>query len=122
MLRITAASQFQQSIDLLQRRQQALQTSQERLISGKRIARPSDDPTEAARSERALAQQSKLEASQRALDASRLSMSQSEAALGDAIDIVQRMRELVVQAGNASYADAAFVANRFVVVQRRYHI
>ena len=25
-------------------------------------------------------------------------------------------------AANASYADAAFVANRFVVVQRRYHI
>jgi hypothetical protein len=25
-------------------------------------------------------------------------------------------------AANASYADAAFVANRFVVVQRRYHV
>jgi flagellar hook-associated protein 3 FlgL len=32
-------------------------------------------------------------------------MASSESALGDAIDLMQRMRELVVQAGNASYAD-----------------
>jgi flagellar hook-associated protein 3 FlgL len=106
MLRITSASQFERSVDILQQRQQGLQATQERLISGKKIARPSDDPTEAARAERALARQSRVEASQRALEASRHAMSSSESALGDAIDLMQRMRELVVQAGNASYADA----------------
>lgn len=106
MLRITSASQFERSVDILQQRQQGLQATQERLISGKKIARPSDDPTEAARAERALARQSRVEASQRALDASRHAMSSSESALGDAVDLMQRVRELVVQAGNASYADA----------------
>ena len=48
-MRIATASQFQRSVDIIQQRQQALQSTQEQLISGKRIARASDDPTEAAR-------------------------------------------------------------------------
>lgn len=105
-MRITTASQFERSVDILQQRQQGMQSTQERLISGKRIARPSDDPTQAARAERALASQSRIEASQRALEASRSVMEQSESALGDAVDVMQRVRELVVQAGNGAYADA----------------
>lgn len=105
-MRINTANQFERSIDILQTRQQSLQASQERLTSGKRIARASDDPTGAARAERALAQESRIVARQRALESSRHSMSQAETALGDAADLMQRARELVVQAGNASYADA----------------
>ena len=105
-MRINTANQFDRSIEILQSRQQSLQSAQERLTSGKRIARPSDDPTGAARAERALAQEARIEARQRALEASRNAMSQAETALGDASDLMQRARELVVQAGNASYADA----------------
>lgn len=105
-MRVNTANQFNQSIDTLQARQQSLQTAQERLTSGKRIARASDDPTGAARAERALSQESRIVARQRALEASRHAMSQAETALGDASDLMQRVRELVVQAGNASYADA----------------
>lgn len=105
-MRINTANQFDRSIEILQSRQQSLQSAQERLTSGKRIARASDDPTGAARAERALAQESRIVAKQRALEASRNAMSQAETALGDASDLMQRARELVVQAGNASYADA----------------
>jgi len=105
-MRINTANQFERSIEILQSRQQSLQSAQERLTSGKRIARASDDPTGAARAERALAQESRIVAKQRALEASRNAMSQAETALGDASDLMQRARELVVQAGNASYADA----------------
>ena len=104
-MRITTATQFQQSVETLQRRQESLQMAQERLVSGKKIARASDDPTEAARAERALARQSQIEATQRALEASRQAMSLAESALGDGVDIMQRVRELVVQSGNASYSD-----------------
>ena len=38
-MRIATASQFQRSVDIIQQRQQALQSTQEQLISGKRIAR-----------------------------------------------------------------------------------
>lgn len=105
-MRINTANQFERSIEILQSRQQSLQSAQESLTSGKRIARPSDDPTGAARAERALAQEARIVARQRALEASRHAMSQAETALGDATDLMQRARELVVQAGNASYADA----------------
>ena len=53
-MRVNTATQYERSIDTLQQRQQALQASQERLTSGKRVTRPSDDPTAAARAERAL--------------------------------------------------------------------
>jgi len=105
-MRISTASQFDRSVDLIQRRQQALQASHEQLASGKRISRPSDDPTLAASAERALARDSRLEANQRGLEASRQAMAQSESALGSAVDLMQRVRELVVQAGNAAAGDA----------------
>ena len=105
-MRIATATQFDRSIDLIQRRQQSLETSHEQLVSGKRITRASDDPVQAARAERALAQETRLEARQRALEASRQTMAQAESALGDALGIMQRMRELVVQAGNGATGDA----------------
>lgn len=105
-LRITTANAFSTSVETLQRRQQDLTTAQERLTSGKRVARASDDPAAAARVERALAATARTDASQRALQASRNVMQQAESTLGSATDLVQQVRELVVGAGNASYSDA----------------
>lgn len=105
-IRITAASAFSTSVDTLQRRQQDLSAAQDRLTSGKRVARASDDPAAAARIERALATTARSDAAQRALQASRNAMQQAESTLGGAIDLVQQVRELVVGAGNATYSDA----------------
>ena len=105
-MRISTASQFDRSIDLIQRRQQALQTSHDQLVSGKRVTRASDDPTQAASAERAMARDARLEARERALEASRQTMVQAESALGSSVDLMQRVRELVVQAGNAATGDA----------------
>lgn len=105
-MRVATANAQDRSVDSLQRRQIGLQTAQERLTSGKRVARASDDPTNAARAERALAAQARVEASQRGLEASRSAMLQTESALGDAVNLMQRVRELAVQAGNATFGDA----------------
>ena len=105
-IRIASAHAFDTSLGNLMRRQIALGESQEQLTSGKRVLKPSDDPTAAARAERALAQINRTEANQRALDASRSTMQQTEVALGDASELVQQVRELMVSAGNASYSDA----------------
>jgi flagellar hook-associated protein 3 FlgL len=105
-MRITAAHAFETSISNLQRRQQELTDSQDRLTSGKRVARASDDPVAAARAERALAQMVRSEADQRALEASRNVTQQTESALGDAGELLQQARELVVAAGNGSYDDS----------------
>lgn len=102
-LRITAVNAFETSISNLQRRQQDLTDSQDRLTSGKRVAVASDDPVAAARAERALAQMVRSEADQRALEASRNSMQQAETALGDAGELLQQARELMLSGGNGSY-------------------
>lgn len=106
MLRITTANSFAQSIATLQKRQQDLNRAQEQMTTGKRVLLASDDPTAAARAERARALMQRTDSTQRALDASRNAMTLTESALGDAGDLLQQARELVVQAGNASYTDA----------------
>ncbi|MDG0855208.1 flagellar hook-associated protein FlgL [Roseateles puraquae] len=105
-MRLSTANLYDASIANLQRRQQALQEQQQQLTSGKRIATASDDPTGAARAERALAAIGRVDANQRALEASRNSMTLAESALGDANELLQQAREAMVAAGNASYSDA----------------
>jgi flagellar hook-associated protein 3 FlgL len=102
--RIATAQAFDTSLQQLQRRQADLAEAQMQLTSGKRVNRASDDPAAAARAERALATVSKVEADQRAVDASRSLMTQTESALGDAGDLLQRARELMVSAGDATYS------------------
>ena len=71
-MRINTANQFERSVETLQQRQQSLHAAQERITTGKRVLRPSDDPAAAARAERALAQQYRVDADRRGLDASKL--------------------------------------------------
>jgi len=105
-MRITTMSAFEASLANLQRRQQQLSAAQEQLTSGKRVLRPSDDPAAAAAAERALAAASRSDAQRRALDASRLATQLTEGALGEAGELLQQARELLVAAGNGSYGDA----------------
>ncbi|MBI3348453.1 MAG: flagellar hook-associated protein FlgL [Burkholderiales bacterium] len=105
-MRLSTANLYDASIANLQRRQNSLQEQQKQLTSGKRIAQASDDPTGAARAERALAAIGRVDANQRALEASRNSMTLAESALGDANELLQQARETMISAGNASYSDA----------------
>lgn len=104
-MRISTRQTFDAGIDRLQLRQRELQESQQKLASGKRVERASDDPAAAARAERALAAIGRQDANQRALDASRNMLTLTEGALGDANELMQQVRETLVAAGNASYSD-----------------
>ena len=104
-MRLSTANIFDSSISTLQRRQESMKASQQQLTTGKKITKASDDPTGAARSERALSTIGRVDANQRALEASRNGMTLSEAALGDANELLQQMRETMIAAGNASYSD-----------------
>jgi flagellar hook-associated protein 3 FlgL len=113
-MRLSTANLFDASIATLQRRQESMQAAQQQLTSGKKIANASDDPTGAARAERAMAAIGRVEANQRALEASRNGTTLGEAALGDANELLQQMRETMISAGNASYSDSerAGLANK----------
>lgn len=105
-MRVTTSNAFESGLDTLTRRQTELSEAQDRLISGKRINKASDDPAAAARAERALASMNRSDASQRSVAASQSVMSQTESSLGDAGDLLQQAREIMVAAGNASYSDS----------------
>ncbi|MBK7615177.1 MAG: flagellar hook-associated protein FlgL [Vitreoscilla sp.] len=105
MFRISTSNAYAAAIDNLQRRQKEMSEAQQQLTSGKRVLQASDDPTAAARGERARALMQRQAATQRAVDASKNSMTLTESALGDAGELVQQARTLIVQAGNASYTD-----------------
>jgi len=104
-MRIATSFSYDKAINNLQERQQNLATSQQQLTSGKRVNYASDDPTAAARAERALAGIARAEANQRTVDASRNVMNIAEGALGNATDLLQTARETLVAAGNGSYSD-----------------
>jgi flagellar hook-associated protein 3 FlgL len=104
-MRIATANAYDVGIDTLARRQSDLNALQEQLTTGKRVNRASDDPAAAARAERALASIGRSDTSQRAVDASNVLITQAESTLGDAGNLLQRARELMVSAGNATYSD-----------------
>ncbi len=121
MMRITTAQSFDTGIDRLQQRQRDLSEAQQRLTSGKRVSKASDDPTAAARAERALATTARGEASQRALEASRNAMVLTEGALADAGELMHQAREALVAAGNGAYIDAdrASLAGRLAAIRQQ---
>ena len=105
-MRINTSQSFDAAISQLQKRQIAMSEAQQQLTSGKRVQRASDDPASAARAERALAALARSEASMRGLDTSRSATMYTEAALGDAGELLQQAREVMVGAGNGSYSES----------------
>jgi flagellar hook-associated protein 3 FlgL len=103
MTRISTANLFQTGVTTLQQRESELNRAQQQLTSGKKINRLSDDPSASARAERARAAEARASADQRALDASRSALTQVEGAYGNATELLQQARELMVAAGNSSY-------------------
>jgi flagellar hook-associated protein 3 FlgL len=81
-------------------RQVELSSQQEKLTSGKRINRASDDPTGAAQAERALTRNTRIETEERALVLQRNAITLAESTLGSATEVMQSLRELVVKAND----------------------
>jgi flagellar hook-associated protein 3 FlgL len=101
--RISTAGSYDAAVNNLLQRQENLSNTQIQLTSGKRVIVASDDPAACARAERARALEARTTANERAVAASNNAMTLTESALGDSTDLLQQARELVVQAGNASY-------------------
>jgi len=104
--RVATANTYDRAIGNVSARGTALSNLQENLTSGKRVVRASDDPTAAANAERAMTRISRIATDQRALESQRNTIAQAESTLGQATDVLQRFRELVVSAGNAVHSSA----------------
>ena len=101
-MRLATANTYDNTLANLTTRKTNLADLQEKLSAGKRVVRASDDPTGAAQAERAMTRLARVDVDQRALNLQRNSMSMAESTLGDAQSIMQRLRELVVNAGDGS--------------------
>lgn len=104
-MRLSTANSYASTLDTLVKRQNDLNSAQEQMSTTKRVNRSSDDPSAAARAERALAAEMRTDANQRAVDASETAMTLSEGALADAGELMQQAREVMLEAGNAAYTD-----------------
>lgn len=114
IFRVGTANMYDNAIRNVSARQTSLVNLQENLTSGKRVVRASDDPVSAAQAERALTRISRIQTEQRALENQRNAIAQAESTMGDAISLVQEIRQLVVNAGNGALKpeDRKTIANQ----------
>ncbi len=112
--RLASANTYSNALSNLAQRQTSLSDMQEKLTSGKKVVRASDDPTGAAQAERALTRIARIATDQRALEAQRNTIANAESTLGDVGNALQQFRELVVSAGNGTHsaAERATIANQ----------
>lgn len=113
-MRIGTANTYDSALDQLYKRQNDLAGQQEKLSSGLRVNRVSDDPIASAQAERAMVRLSRIETDQRALETQRAALAGAEGGLGEAINLMQGARELMLAAGNAAYNPA----NRTTLAQQ----
>jgi len=104
--RISSSSLARLTRQDMTERREALSEIRDQIGTGKRINRPSDDPARAARLIDIGANLSRLEQFDRNADSAELSLQMQETVLDSVIDAVQRIRELTVQASNASNGPA----------------
>lgn len=83
-------------------RKASLDQSQLAISTGKRINKVSDDPVGAAQAERAMTRIERIKVDLRTIDLQRSNMTLAESSLGEGIDHLQRVRELLLSAGNAT--------------------
>ena len=102
-MRVSTANSFDNTVSNLARRQADLAAQQERLSTGKRVLRASDDPVAATLAEAAQNRLSRVEGDLRAMEASRASLAQAESGLGESGELIQKARDLIISAGNGTF-------------------
>ena len=102
--RVATANMYDKSIRNIGGRQNSLVDLNEKLTAGKRVLRASDDPVSAAQAERAITRMERIKVEQQALNIQRNAVAQAESTMGDAINIIQNMRELMVNAGDGTHS------------------
>ncbi len=105
-MRIGTSNTYDRALEQLYQRQSDLAGQQEKLSSGQRVNRASDDPLAASQAERAMVRLDRIQTDQRALETQRAALAGAEAGLGEAIGLMQNAREFVLAAGNAAYTPA----------------
>lgn len=105
-MRLATANTYDNTLANITTRQAGLSDLQEKLSAGKKVVRPSDDPTGAAQAERAMMRSARVDVEVRALNLQRNSVVIAESTLGNSMESLQTIRQLIVSAGDAAYKPA----------------
>ncbi len=111
-MRISTLQAFNNGVAGLQRNYANVTRTQEQIDTGNRILTPADDPVASVRLLQLEQQQNVLNQYAENLTAAKNSLTQEEVSLNSANTILQRVRELAVQAGNGALSskDRASIA------------
>lgn len=102
MIRISSQQIFSNGISRLQSLNSNIQKTEEQISTGKKVNRASDDPVASARILKLDQEVARIEQFQRNAGLAENRLNQEEGTLTSVVDVVQRVRELTVQAGNAT--------------------
>jgi flagellar hook-associated protein 3 FlgL len=105
-LRISTSAMHALAVTAMLRQQAALSKIQNQIASGKRVQTPADDPVAAAQLYELARTQSQVEQFTKNSSAATSRLQLEEQALADAGTVLQRVRELIVQANTASLSDS----------------
>ncbi len=105
-MRVSTANSYDNTIALLTKRQAELSAQQERVTTGLRVSKASDDPVAAALAETAANRLSRTQSDLRALESSSTSLKQAESGLQESGELIQKVRTLLVTVGNPTFGDA----------------
>lgn len=111
-MRISTQQVFQNGLQRMQDTSVQQSKTQEQLSTGKRVNRPSDDPVAASRILQLNQELARTEQYQRNIDFAENRLEQEDSTLASANDVLLRVRELTVQAGNGSLTkeDRGYIA------------
>ena len=101
-MRLSSLQIFKQGISAITDQQNKLSFTQQQLATGKRVLTPSDDPAAATRILDITEDLKLLDQYARNGNMAQAQLSQEDVVLADVSTLLQRVRELVVQANNAS--------------------
>ena len=101
-MRISTAQMFQQRVTAMLEQQVDLARTEQQLATGKRLVSAADDPAASLRNLQLGDRLTQNEQYQKNLDAAQGRLELEEGALASSVDLLQRVRELAVQALNAT--------------------
>ena len=109
-MRISSIEQFQQGIDSILDQQARLNRTQQQLATGKNVLSPADDPAAASQLLTLSSLKAKNEQYDRNVAAAQNELELQESVLASSGNVLQRVRELVIQANNATQSNESRAA------------
>jgi flagellar hook-associated protein 3 FlgL len=118
-MRVSTFGSFQKGLGLMQNLQSMIDRTQRQISSGSRILNPSDDPIAASRTLELRESLSRIDQFERNSNIATIRLQDEEVALTSVNNVLQRVRELSLQANNATQSDET---RGLIAVELRQHL